>query len=66
MIDPGGWRASLENLNFSRIDGLEAVRLEVPFTEKEVFSAMTDLNGDKALGPDGFIVAFWQFSCVKD
>ena len=37
LIDPGGWRASPEDLNFSRIDDFEAVRLEVPFTEEEVF-----------------------------
>ena len=32
--------------------------LEVPFFEKEVFGALSDLNGDKALGPNGFSMAF--------
>ena len=29
---------------------------------EEVFIALSDLNGDKAPGPDGFTIAFWQFS----
>ena len=28
--------------------------------EDEVHSALMDMNGDMAPGPDGFIVAFWQ------
>ena len=59
--DPGGWRASPEGLNFSRLNDMEALSLEVPFTEDEVHGALTDLNGDKAPGPDGFTMAFWQF-----
>ena len=29
--------------------------------EEEVHSALMDMNGDKAPGPDGFTMAFWQF-----
>ena len=32
------------------------------FTEEEVFAALMDMNGDKAPGPDGFTIAFWQSS----
>ena len=28
--------------------------------EEEVHSALMDMNGDKAPGPDGFTVAVWQ------
>ena len=59
--DPGDWRASLEGLNFSRLNDMEALRLEVPFTEDEIHVALADLNGDKAPRPDGFKTAFWQF-----
>ena len=55
----GDWRASLEGLNFSRLNDMEALRLEVPFTEDEVHVALADLNGDKAPEPDGFTAAFW-------
>ena len=29
--------------------------------EEEIHSALMDMRGDKALGPDGFTVACWQF-----
>ena len=28
-----------------------------------MYTILCELNGDKAPGPDGFTVAFWQFSC---
>ena len=61
--DPGEWRASPVGLNFSRLNDMEALSLEVPFTEDEVHVALVDLNRDKAPGPDGFTAAFWQFGC---
>ena len=36
--------------------------LELPFTEGEVKAALMDMNGDKAPGPYGFSLFFWQ-SC---
>lgn len=39
------------------------VRLhEEAFSESEIFLALREVNGDKALGPDGFTVGFWQDS----
>ncbi|RVX00216.1 Transposon TX1 uncharacterized 149 kDa protein [Vitis vinifera] len=35
---------------------------ELPFSELEIHAALMGMNGDKAPGPDGFTVAFWQ-SC---
>ena len=32
----------------------------MPFTVAEIHSALTDMSGDKAPGPDGFTGAFWQ------
>ena len=40
-----------------------ATKTKEPFTEEEVFAALSELNGDKAPGPDGFSMAFWQLSC---
>ena len=62
LFDPGVWRASPEGLDFSRLDALAASKLEKPFTEEEVHSVLLNLNGDKAPGPNGFTIAFWQFS----
>ena len=36
--------------------------LETPFSEEEVFSALSDLNGDKVPSLDGFSMAFLQFN----
>ena len=62
LADSGEWRANLEGLHFSRLNALEADNLELQFTEAEVINAINDLNGDKAPGPDGYTVAFWQFN----
>ena len=68
LSDIGEWRANLEGLNFQRINEVEVERLETPFTVDEVFIALSNLNGNKAPGPDGYMLAFWHFSwdIVKD
>ena len=35
--------------------------LEEPFSEDEVFEALSSLFGDEAPGPDDFTMAFWHF-----
>ncbi|RVW72705.1 hypothetical protein CK203_056739 [Vitis vinifera] len=59
--EPGGWRPCLSSLEFDSIGVEEAARLEEMFSVEEVFSALAELNEDKASGPDGFSFAFWQF-----
>ena len=49
-------------LDFERIKDEDAAKLEEAFIENEVFSTLSELNRDKALGLDGFSIAFWQFS----
>ena len=61
LRDPRDWRASLAGLNFSRMNDMEALSLEVSLTEDEVHVALADLNENKAPGPDGFTAAFWRF-----
>ncbi|RVW77212.1 hypothetical protein CK203_043334 [Vitis vinifera] len=53
-----GWRPGVEGLPFMRLDSSEAEGLEIPFTEGEVFVALSDLGKDKAPGLDGFTMAF--------
>ena len=36
--------------------------MELPFREEEVFTAQNEMDGDKALGLDGFSIAFYQAS----
>ncbi|RVW30293.1 Transposon TX1 uncharacterized 149 kDa protein [Vitis vinifera] len=68
LSDPGGWRPCCNNIEFDSIGDEEAARLEEIFSGDEVFLALSDLNRDKAPGPDGFSLAFWQFcwDFVKD
>ncbi|RVW68261.1 putative ribonuclease H protein [Vitis vinifera] len=40
------------------LEQLDSATLEVPFSEEEVFSTLSSLNGDKASGSDGFTLAF--------
>ena len=67
LSDPDGWRPCLNSLEFDSIGVEEAAMLDM-FSVEEVSSALSELNGDKALGPDGFSLAFWQFcwDFVKD
>ena len=62
MTESRDWRPSLEGLEFERIGVEDVGGLEEAFNEEEVFSALFELNRDKALRRDGFSNSFWQFS----
>ena len=47
-------------LNFSRISEDKTRLLERPFEEAEIFGVVMDFDGDKAPGPNGFRMAFFQ------
>ena len=50
----------LDGLEFSSIDEEDNIMLEHPFTEEEVLRVVKDMAGDKAPGPDGYSMAFFQ------
>ena len=52
----------MDGLVFDRLVGEEEARLEEAFSVNEVVSALCDLSRDKAPGPDGYSLAFWQSS----
>ena len=67
LSDPGGWRPPpppppLPDLALNEIGHEEVARLEEMFSEEEIRVAISGLNSEKALGPDGFPLAFWSFS----
>ena len=62
LIDPGDWKPSIDGLNFERLEEVDVERLEKLFSEEEVFEALVGCCGEKAPGPNGFSMAFWQFS----
>ncbi|RVW47166.1 hypothetical protein CK203_070193 [Vitis vinifera] len=68
LFNLGDWRPPLFGLQCETLENMDACALEVSFTEEGVFGALLGCNGDKAPGPDGFSMAFWQFAWdfVKD
>ena len=58
----GGWKPKIDALMFERLEEGDVEGLEKPFTEEEVFRALLGCCGEKAPGPDGFSMTFWQFS----
>ena len=59
---PSEWRPSLPDLSFDEIGLENATKLEEDFSEEEIWTTISGLNGDKAPGPDGFPLAFWSFN----
>ena len=55
-----GWRPLVEGLEFDRIGNMERLWLERKFERDEILQVVSDLDGDKALGPDGFTMAFYH------
>lgn len=58
LTEDSEWKADIGGLDLNQISQQEADTLELPFTEKEVHSALMGMNGDKAPGPDGFTGPF--------
>jgi hypothetical protein len=44
--------------NITQLSKEEQVILTSPFTEEEVFEAISNMEHNKALGPDGFLQSF--------
>uniref|UniRef100_A0A2N9H333 Reverse transcriptase domain-containing protein n=1 Tax=Fagus sylvatica TaxID=28930 RepID=A0A2N9H333_FAGSY len=67
-IEMGYSRPLLDGMQFSAISDEDAVWLERPFDEEEIVGVVQGFNGDKAPGPDGFSLAFFQhcWSVVRD
>ncbi|XP_026436394.1 uncharacterized protein LOC113334324, partial [Papaver somniferum] len=53
-------RPDLKGIDFDSITATEAIILYSDFSEDEVVRAIRDLGNDKALGPDGFPIIFFQ------
>jgi hypothetical protein len=60
FAEPFHWRPRLDNLAFDSLDAVEASSLELPLEEMEVLEVVKGMNREKALGPDGFSLAFFQ------
>ena len=60
-LEEEGWRPSIEGLSLMGLNRSEAKGLEIPFSEEEVFAALSYLGKDKAPSPNGFLMAFGHF-----
>jgi hypothetical protein len=58
--EPSRWRPRVDGISFDSISDSDASWLERAFEEEEVKKVVSALNGDKAPGPDGFSMAFFQ------
>jgi hypothetical protein len=58
--EDGHRRPLLDGIQFSSISDEDANWLERPFDEVEIAKVIQGCNGDKAPGPDGFSLAFFQ------
>jgi hypothetical protein len=54
------WRQRVDDISLNSISEVEAGWLERDFEEEEVRRVVFKMNGDKASGPDGFSMAFFQ------
>ena len=62
------YKPLLDGLPLSSISTEEAKWLERSFEEEEVFNVVSNMSGDKALGPDGFPITFFHacWPIIKD
>ena len=54
------WRPVVDGLPFASIGAAAQAHLERPFELEEVVQVLKDVQGDKAPGPDGYTMAFFQ------
>ena len=58
LANPSGRKPNIDGLILERLEDLDVEGLEKPFSEKEVFSALSSFYGEKAPGPEGFSMTF--------
>ena len=54
------WRPTVDGLDFASIGEDDRLFLEREFSKEEVSQVLTEMEGDKAPGPDGFTMAFFS------
>ena len=54
------WRPTVDGLEFTCLDETERLSLEREFDKEEILVVLKEVEGDKALGPDGFTMGFVQ------
>ena len=52
--EPESWRPIVDGLEFARLDDSEWFSLETEFEREGIIAPLQEVEGDKALGPNGF------------
>ena len=58
--EPETWRPTIDGLEFACLDKTKRSMLEREFEKEEIIEALKEAKHDKAPGPDGFTIAFFQ------
>ena len=58
--EPEDWRPTVNGLDFASLDEFDRLSLEREFDREEIIAALQEAEGDKAPGPDGFTITFFQ------
>ena len=66
--EPESWRPTIDGLEFACLDESERLSLEREFDEEEILALLKEAECDKAPGPNGFTIGFFQkcWSVVED
>ena len=59
-IETDTWRPTMDGLDFASIGEDDRLSLEREFSKEEVSQALAEMEGAKALGPNGFTLAFFH------
>ena len=54
------WRPTVDGLDFASIGEDDRLFLEREFSKEEVSQVLAEMEGDKALGPDGYTMALFS------
>jgi hypothetical protein len=54
------WRPRADDLSFLSIDEKDRIWMECEFEEDEIWGVIWNFKGDKALGSNGFTMAFFS------
>ena len=54
------WRPTVDGLDFASSGEDDRLSLEREFSKEEVSQVLAEMEGEKALSPDGFIIAFFH------
>ena len=54
------WRPTIDVLELANLDEIDWLTLEREFEKEDIIVILQEAKGDKAPGPDGFTMAFFQ------